>query len=69
MAKFIETGKMFDALHAAGVVEDEPSYVRRVIIDLQAGRIGMVYIEKFADDEKLSVALNGGLEIVTGEEA
>lgn len=56
---------LFEALRKAGVVTDDPHEVRRVVIDVQAGKPAMVYVEKFADLEKLVVALEGGLRVVT----
>lgn len=69
MAKFIETGRMTDALYDAGAIDEEPSCVRRVVIDLEAGKPGRIYIEKFADDEKLLVAIQGGLTVVAEDAA
>lgn len=67
--KFIETGQFFQALHDAGIVEDDPTMVRRVVIDLAAGEVGVVYIEKFADADRLEVALGHGLTVVEGPQA
>lgn len=65
MSKFIVTGtdQVTRALFDAGVIQHDPTYVRRVVIDLQAGNTGMVYVELFADDEKLSVALGAGITV------
>lgn len=63
MSKFIETGRMVDALHATGAIDEDPRNVRRVIIDLEAGAPGRIYIEKYADDEKLFAAITGGIEV------
>jgi hypothetical protein len=65
MSKFIVgNDKMTRALVAAGVVNEPLEEVRRIVIDLRAGSPGMIYIEKFADDEKLSAAVSAGLEVV-----
>lgn len=69
MSKFIGIGPgLAEALHRAGVVQQDMADVRRIVIDLEAGRVGKVYVETYADDEKLRVALTGGLEVVTQED-
>jgi hypothetical protein len=63
MAKFIHTGhiELFDRLcESVGV---DPSYTRRLILDLEVGSPGRVYFETFADDESLKVELPSGLII------
>jgi hypothetical protein len=60
MAKFI-VGSIIDRLCEAGVIAEDPTTVRRVVIDLKAGAPAMVYIEKFGDDESLKVELLAGL--------
>ena len=39
---------------AAGL---DPSYVRRIVIDLDVGDVGKVYIEMFADEALLNVSI------------
>lgn len=39
---------------AAGI---KPEFVRRMVIDLQAGSTGLVYLEMFADDVILDVSI------------
>ena len=57
MSKFIAASAIFDALHDAGVIEQEPRTVRRVVIDLEVGSVARIYVEQFADDEKLAAAI------------
>jgi hypothetical protein len=58
VSKFIvhNSNDVVQRLHEQGAIPD-PRYVRRVVIDLQAGSIGRMYVELFADDEKLSASL------------
>jgi len=63
MAKFIGVDAIYQALYDVGAVVEEPQNVRRVIIDLEAGSVARIYIEKFADDEKLSAGLTAGLAV------
>jgi hypothetical protein len=68
MSKFIASSAIFDALHDAGVIEQEPRTVRRVVIDLKVGTVAMVYVEQFADDEKLAAAITDVGIHITGTE-
>lgn len=64
MSKFVVSSeRIFDALHKSGAITIEPRYVRRVVIDLKAGSIGMIYVEQFADDETLMTGLEAGLKV------
>jgi hypothetical protein len=63
MAKFIGVDKIYQALYDIGAVEEDPQNVRRVVIDLEANSVARIYIEKFADDEKLSAGLTAGLRV------
>lgn len=49
---------LLEALRAAGITPDD---TRRVVIDIQAGHIPIVHIERFGDESLLSVirALEG----------
>lgn len=67
MSKFIvgaASNGIYEALHAAGVIADDPNNVARCIIDLQVGSPAKVYVETFADDSLTKVILSGGLAIV-----
>jgi hypothetical protein len=66
MSKFIigsSSDRVFMALHDGGVIPDEPSDVRRVIIDLQIGNPARVYVERFLDDSFIELTLAGGLQL------
>lgn len=72
MSKFIvghASNEIFMALHNAGVFADEPSEVRRVIIDLEVGSAARIYVEKFADSSLVDVIMSGAVEIVEREKA
>lgn len=73
MAKFIVLGHsdgIYEALHAVGIVADEPKDVARVVIDLKAGSAAKIYVEKYADDSLIEVIVQGGLQVVApGDEA
>lgn len=68
MAKFIVHGQAFlDTICQA--LGQEPSMVRRLILDLKVGNVGMAYVELFADDEKLgAIRLDAGVTIEGVEE-
>lgn len=60
MNKFVVTDAferdgLADALCVAAGIK--PEYVRRMVIDLQAGSAGMVYLETFADQAILDVSI------------
>jgi hypothetical protein len=67
MNKFITSSEQFDALHEAGLFEDDPKMVRRVIIDLEVGNIAKVYVERFADKERLAAGIGAFMQVETGE--
>jgi hypothetical protein len=58
--KFISTDRIYQSLHDAGIINVDPSNVRRCVIDLQAGEAAKVYVETFADDALITFALKGG---------
>jgi len=49
------------ALHEAGVVAEDLSDIRRIVIDLTAGEAARIYVELFADNERLAIGLRAGL--------
>ena len=61
MAKFVCTNELYEKLLVStGLLhEDDLPFTRRVLIDLQAGHIGRVLIERFADDDQISEILKG----------
>lgn len=63
MAKFISSDAIYQALYDMGAVEEEPKNVRRVVIDLECGRVARILMEKYADDEKLIVGLEAGFRV------
>jgi hypothetical protein len=68
VAKFVvvDTGPLFDALlDRAGI---DKTHVRRLILDLQVGSAGMLYLEMFADSDVLTLDLPQGFQIGTVEE-
>ena len=67
MAKFLLTQDVIQKLYDAGLIAEKPEYVRRVVFDLEAGEIGRMYIEKFADDAFLDVLIDAredGLKVI-----
>jgi hypothetical protein len=67
MTKFVvvDTGPLFDALlDKAGI---DKTYVRRLILDLEVGSVGKLYLEMFADSEILRVDLPDGFQVGTME--
>jgi hypothetical protein len=63
MTKFVvvDTGPLFDALlDKAGI---DKTYVRRLILDLEVGSVGRLYLEMFADCEMLSLGLPDGFQV------
>jgi hypothetical protein len=70
VSKFIVGDKLLEALHSAGILDDDYTYVRRIVIDLEVNQAARIYIDRFADDEQLVPALTAGIQIVdTAEEA
>jgi len=61
--------KFFEALKAAGVVREE-DLIRRIVIDIQAPVMVVMYIERFGDERLLDVIPTlDGIEIRTGPRA
>ena len=69
MAKFI-AGTQADTvaqwLHDSGQIANPLSDIRRIVIDLEAGNAAKIYVELYADNERLTAALQGG-RLVVGE--
>lgn len=66
MSKFVvgpASDHFTDLLFAAGVVEEKPENVRRIVLDLQVGHAAMIYIEKYADDENLIAGLHAAIDV------
>lgn len=54
---------MLNALREAGII-NQYDYVRRVVIDLQAGEVPVIHIERFGDERMLRVVPSlGGVEV------
>lgn len=65
MAPFVVgSDKVLDALFEAGVIQNPPCEIRRVVIDLQAMHVATIYVELHPDQEKLAAALGAGIEVV-----
>ena len=67
MAKFLLTQDLIQKLYDADLIAERPEYVRRVVFDLEAGQVGRMYIEKFADDAFLDVLIDArkdGLKVI-----
>ncbi len=63
MSKFLVGASMDilnDLCEAAGVPAET---VRHLVLDLEVGSPGRLFIETFADDEKIRVALGGGIRV------
>ena len=69
MAKYIVgyNDPFTNALFELGIVKESPDEVRRIVIDLKAGEIGTIYVEKFADGKQMALALAAGIEWMTVE--
>jgi hypothetical protein len=52
MAKTVVWPDLFDALKGAGLADDD---TRRVVIDIKAGDIPVVYVEKYGDKSLINV--------------
>lgn len=50
--KYLHANAMFAALEAAGICDTS---TQRVVIDIQAGAIPIIYIQKLADERLLNV--------------
>jgi ribosome-interacting GTPase 1 len=63
MAKITSSyGPLVDSLR--GLLDVDPSDVRRIVIDIQANHAPVVYIERFADEQLIDVIQTlGGVEI------
>jgi hypothetical protein len=58
---------LFEAMRDAGILRTEDK-IRRIIIDIAAGKIVVMHIERYADRRLLEVvSLLGGAEIRTAE--
>lgn len=63
MARRVTSQEVIQALADAGVIA-EPEKVRRLVIDLQDGRIPALYVESSGDARLLDVALGvHGIEV------
>lgn len=61
----IKSEKFAQALADAGIIADS-TLVRRIVIDAQAGKPLMVYVEYFGDRQWLNVAkFAAGVEVIT----
>lgn len=74
MAKFLLTNQLDrrDSVGGAllGAAGIKPEYVRRLVLDLEVGSVGRMYVELFADDAALNVSIEpGGIEVRPAEEA
>lgn len=70
MSKFLVGDELLEALYSAGVIGDDYTYIRRIVIDLEVGNPARIYIDKYGDDEQLVPALTAGIRIVdTAEDA
>jgi hypothetical protein len=65
VSKFVVTPDVIQKLYDAGLIAEEPRYVRRVLFDFKAGHVGLMYIEKFADDAIINTLLDARLHVVT----
>lgn len=61
MPKFIVLPDFVLKAHELGLIEEDPTTVRRIVIDLEVGRPAKIYLEKYVDDEKLAEVLDAGL--------
>lgn len=72
MSKFVFLNAARDTLgtEICESVGINPETVRRIVIDLEAGSAGKVYIEAFTDDGLLNVSINKlGIEVVSEDSA
>lgn len=55
MSKFIAGASypLARALIDAGLIQDDETFVKRILIDLKAGQPAVIKVEYFADDEKM----------------
>ena len=70
MPKFIVGAReeLFEAMHAAGIIDSDPSSIARVVIDLKVGEPAMLYVQQFADSKLVDVFLNHeGLTVAEAE--
>ena len=62
-SRVIKAEKFGQALAEAGIVKDL-DYVRRIVIDAEAGNAVKIYVERFGDERLLNVALTlEGIEV------
>ncbi len=52
MAKRVAWPDLFDALKSAGLADND---TRRVVIDIKAGEMPVVYVEQFGDERLINV--------------
>lgn len=64
MSKFIVGDALLEALYSAGILPDDYTFIRRIVIDLEVGSAARIYIDRYADDEQLIPALTAGIRIV-----
>ncbi len=55
--RVIRAEKFCQALAEAGVISEDLTYVRRVVIDAQAGHRVVIYLERAGDERLLDVAM------------
>lgn len=62
--RVIRAERFCQALAEAGVIQEDLNYVRRVVIDVQAGHVVVIYVERFGDERLLNVAMTlEGIEV------
>jgi len=55
--------QVIDALAETGIIDD-PTMVRRVVIDIQSGHIPIVHVEKYSDDGLINLVRKlDGIEV------
>jgi hypothetical protein len=67
MSKFVFGAKasedVANALFKSGAIKEDPKDVRRIVIDLEVGAAARIYVELFADNERLAAGLRAGLTL------
>ena len=53
----VPSNAVFMRLHKAGVVHEDPNLVKRVVLDLKAGDVAMIYYALFADEATINAIL------------
>lgn len=65
-AERIMSDKIAQALWAAGILDAEPGTYRRIVLDLQAGRLAVLYTDQYARPAWLDVVRTlDGVEVTT----